>query len=154
MNVSTNIRPAKSLMERTKRAMSPSQIKRATRVAANDVKRELESRTPVFTGKTKKSWVVSRRGHGWAVYNKTLVAEFLDKGTKAHGAVGGGLLFVPRTVKARKAGVKGIGRLKRGKDFVMVKRVRGIKAKKILQISKIRKIYRERMEGYINKAVR
>lgn len=157
--VSADFGRAKALVKRTQRALSPSRMKANSLVAANAVKRDLKSRTPIgFTKDTWRSWFVSRIGHGWSVYNKSPVAYYLDKGTKAHGATGGGYLFIPKTRRARRVGAKGVignrKSFKSGRDFVFVKRVRGIKAMKIVRINHIKRIYGETLERYIKKAIK
>tara|TARA_R100000808_G_scaffold512_1_gene2667 strand:+ start:16262 stop:16747 length:486 start_codon:yes stop_codon:yes gene_type:complete len=157
--VSAEFGRAKALVKRSQRALSPSRLKANTLIAANAVKRDLKDRTPVgFTGKTKQSWFVSRIGHGWSVYNKSPVASYLDKGTKAHGATGGGYLFIPKTRRAHRVGARGViakrKSFKSGRDFVFVKRVRGIKAMKIVRINHIKRIYGETLERYIKKAIK
>lgn len=86
---------------------------------------QLVKKTPMrWTGMVRRSWQVARTGNSYIITNVNKVMVFLEGGTKAHGATGGKRLFIPLTKKAAFGG----GKLKYGSDYVLAKRVKGIKA--------------------------
>lgn len=92
----------------------------------------LVSATPKgFTGNTRQRWVVIPiAGRGYVVTNTHKVMMFLELGTKAHGPVTAKMLYIPLN---RAAAIRGWHKgLVRGVDYVLAKRVRGIRAKHIV----------------------
>ena len=110
--------------------------------------RRLVQRTPKkWTGNTRKSWRTYRLGPAnYSVTNLSKVMVFLENGTRAHGPKRAKRLFIPLTRKAALAGPRkvmesmksgsaregGKTPYKIGKDFVLAKRVKGIKARRIV----------------------
>ena len=96
-------------------------------------KKEAERLTPHgWTGKTRKSWEVRKDGPSrYSLYNKTKSAYYLDKGTKTHGPKKAKRLFVPLSQSAARAGAVGVSKNRAaftmGKDYVLAKKVRGIR---------------------------
>ena len=93
--------------------------------------------TPVgFTGTTRRSWSVSRKqGGSYEVTNPKKAMLFLEVGTKAHGPVRAKFLFIPLTRRAALLGWR--PSLVIGRDYVLAKRVRGIKALNIVKEERV-----------------
>jgi hypothetical protein len=130
---------AKRRLAAIKKQLTPAAQDRVVRKAAWVIHGRLVRQTPKrWTGHTRRSWTVFRRGNShYAVTNKSKVMRFLEMGTKAHGPVTAKRLFIPLNRRAALAGPKGVfasgGKLKFGRDFVWAKRVRGIKARWIVR---------------------
>lgn len=108
--------------------------------------RRLKAATPVrWTGKTRKAWKIENatraRGYGYRLVNLTKEMAWLEKGTQAHGPKNKTFLYIPLTKAASKGWRPG---LKPGKDYILRKWVRGIKAMKI--VSKERKRAKARLK--------
>ena len=107
-----------------------------------------------WTGQTRRAWTVVTRSSGnVAILNRSKVMRFLEKGTRAHGPRSAKMLFVPLTRRAFNAGARGVMRANRerqvreafgasnrgkrkyvfGRDYILTKRVRGIKALHIVR---------------------
>ena len=75
-----------------------------------------------WTGLTRQKWEVNEiRGKGFEVTNGYKVMLWLEKGTSAHGPKYKKFLFIPLNRKAALGGWN--PSLKRGKDYILVKRV-------------------------------
>lgn len=95
----------------------------------------LTRRTPKgFTGQTRRSWqVFKREASGYLVTNRSKVMKFLEDGTVAHGPKTAKALYIPLN---RKAAIGGWNEsLVFGIDYILRKRVKGIKAMKIVERS-------------------
>lgn len=71
------------------------------------------------------NWAVVKLGDGYKVVSLSKVALFLEEGTKAHGPVRAKFLYIPLRPNAavwRKGMIF-------GKDYILAKRVKGIKAR-------------------------
>jgi len=91
---------------------------------------ELVRSTPKkWTGQTRRSWKIDAITRGHRVSNENKVMLFLEEGTRAHGARGGGLLFIPLN---RKAAMGGSG-LVFGRDYILTRTVRGITPRHIVR---------------------
>ena len=88
-----------------------------------------------WTGNTRKAWGVKETYRGYQIYNPAKAMWWLEYGTKAHGPKHKKLLFIPLNRKAALSGWT--PSLKRGKDYRLTKRVRGIKPRLI--VTKARK---------------
>ena len=105
----------------------------AVKKAVLATKTEAERLTPHgWTGKTRKSWEIKKNGaSNYTLENKTKAAYYLDKGTKTHGPRKAKRLFVPLSQSAARAGAVGVSRNRAaftmGKDYVLAKKVRGIR---------------------------
>ena len=89
----------------------------------------LREKTPVkWTGNVKASWVTEELKDGFRIKNTNVVMIYLEKGTKAHGPVTAKRLYIPLKPEA----VQWSKGLKFAEDFVLAKRVRGIRALNIL----------------------
>lgn len=154
--LSADSRRGKSSLRKLKARLTPAGIDRTVSKVAYITHRRLLQRTPKkWTGQTRRNWRVFRRGSGhYSITNKSKVMVFLEKGTKGHGPKRAKRLFIPLTRKAALAGARQVMRANRqhslnqtfdaddtarrapfviGKDFVLAKRVRGIKALRIVQ---------------------
>lgn len=144
---------ARAKMTKLRSRFTPSGVDSTIRRVAWITHRRLVQRTPKkWTGQTRRSWRVFRRGVAeYSVTNKGQpgkpnVMVFLEKGTKGHGPRRAKRLFIPLTRKTALAGARkvmesmksgsaregGKTPYKIGKDFVLARRVRGIKAMKIV----------------------
>lgn len=94
-------------------------------------KKNLVEKTPKrWTGQTRRSWQTIMIPNGVAVTNISKVMVFLEKGTQAHGPRRAKFLYIPLN---RKAAIGGWNpSLKRGKDYRLAKRVKGIVAMNIV----------------------
>lgn len=115
----------------------------------------LRRATPVgFTGATRKSWSVSRKqGGGYEITNPRKAMLFLEVGTKAHGPVRAKFLFIPLTRRAALFGWSPA--LVIGRDYVLAKRVKGIKAMNIVKEERVttRKILTLETEKFIRDVI-
>jgi hypothetical protein len=95
---------------------------------AHRTHKDLTEATPVgYTGKTRRGWKVKRFESGnWIIRNDTKVIQYLEHGTKAHGAKTQKRLYLPLKAGPWRTGYR--RGMKWGTHFVMAKRVRGIKA--------------------------
>ena len=106
----------------------------------------LVKRTPKrYTGQVRRSWHLERVGRSYLVTNLNKVMTFLEGGTKAHGPKTAKFLYVPLNKKAAFGG----GNLKFGTDYVLTKRVKGIKAMKIVERQRPKTAFKLRMEMYL-----
>jgi hypothetical protein len=126
----------------------------ATAVISNRVAMEthrmLVLATPKgYTGMTRRNWIVEQSGIVSIVSNKSKIMIFLELGTKAHGAKTKKFLFIPLNRKAALGGWN--PSMKFGVDFVLAKRVKGIKAMGIVKAQRIitAKMLRASMGLYI-----
>jgi len=93
----------------------------------------LVSKTPKgFTGQTRKNWGVFKRPEGgYLVTNRPgKVMLFLEKGTKDHGPKAAKALYIPLNRKAAMSGWN--SSLVPGVDYIVRKKVKGIKAMRIV----------------------
>jgi len=92
-------------------------------------KRLAKKLTPIrWTGRTRRGWRTRKVYNGYNLYNELPAMRFIDQGTKAHGPVTAKFLYIPLNKKASRGWRPG---LVRGKDYVLKKRVRGIRAMRI-----------------------
>jgi hypothetical protein len=137
----------KEFFEKADRELSPARQEYVVNKTAFEVQAALaelfrsQHKTNKMTGttnagQTAQGWQVRGSGQSREVVNipaagKKNIASFLEDGTKAHGPVRAKALFIPLKPEAmsktkRKNGMK----LVFGKDFILAKRVKGIKAYK------------------------
>tara|TARA_R110002153_G_scaffold84197_2_gene211025 strand:+ start:15924 stop:16442 length:519 start_codon:yes stop_codon:yes gene_type:complete len=152
--------------KRIQAAISPAKTDKVIKKVAWIVHRRLVQKTPKkYTGNTRKSWKVTRKQVGrYSVLNTSKVMRFLEYGTKAHGAKGGGFLFIPLNRRTAMAGVSKVMQANKsssgkppyriGKDFIFTKRVKGIKARGIVkaQASMTKNTLTAAMRLYIRKS--
>lgn len=108
-----------------------------------------------YTGFTRQSWVVTEiPGRGYIVSNENKVMKFLEFGTTAHGPVTAKFLFIPLTREAAMGGWH--PGLQFGVDYILKKRVRGIRATHIVQSERDRigPILHDRMVAFVREAIR
>lgn len=97
--------------------------------------RRLKYATPVrWTGKTRKAWRIEHasraRSYGFRIINDTKEMLFLEKGTKAHGPKRAKFLYIPLNRRAARGWSPS---LKIGRDYILKKWVRGIRAMHIVE---------------------
>ena len=144
IRVSFNIKKAKAKLNK-KKAFIERRFRASQGVVADSTLNDLKAKTPSVSGKTRAGWAKERArgaggrfGFGYRIYNNEPTMQWLEDGTKAHGPVSASRLYVPRSAAGRKGYRKG---LKWGKDFILTKRVRGIKphntvSKQVIQTKK------------------
>lgn len=136
IRVSFDIKKAKAKIKK-KEAFLERRFRERQKKVADDTLEDLRSNTPSLSGKTRAAWKKQRaRGaggrytFGYKIFNNEPTMIWLEDGTRPHGPVTASRLYVPRTEAARKGYRKG---LKWGRDFVLSKRVRGIKPHNIVK---------------------
>jgi len=107
------------------------QAKIGIRKVSMHAMRRLISETPKgYTGQTRKSWKIERHGSeksfGFSINNESRIMKFLEFGTKDHGPKTARFLFIPLNRKTALGGLRKNSKF--GKDYVLTKRVKGIKA--------------------------
>jgi hypothetical protein len=139
---------ARYLMQRIQTQLSPAQQDHLVEKSSQQARGELVAlyqrnhKTNKITGRTNtgataQAWNVKNAGQGSrqlvnvpSVGGKN-VAAWLEDGTKAHGGKGGKPLFIPLTPEAQaNTSKKGGKKLIFGEDYILAKRVKGIKAYK------------------------
>lgn len=140
--ISVDTREGVQRMEKIRSGLTWQGIDSVTRKVAFVTHGRLIRQTPKkWTGMTRRSWRVFGRGTAnYSVTNKSKVMKFLEAGTRAHGPVRAKRLFIPLTRDAALAGPRkvmqasqgGNGSYVAGRDFVLARRVRGIKALRIV----------------------
>ena len=163
MSITSNAVGATDALSRLKLSMTPARLDPVISRVAFIVHRRMVLRTPKkWTGMTRRSWRVNRYGQAkYNVTNRSKVMNYLEYGTKAHGAKRANYLFIPLTRKAALAGARtvmqanasaaeGGGRppYVAGRDFIFKKRVKGIKAMRIVRD------YLPLVDNLLNAAVR
>ena len=105
------------------------------RVAMRTLKAVVTKTPKGYTGQTRRDWHVYKRsgpgGSGYLVTNQSKVMFFLERGTKAHGPKTKKFLYIPLNRKAAIGGWN--SRLVIGEDYILTKRVKGIKAMNIVK---------------------
>lgn len=133
---------AQALMRRVQKGTRRSGTKKVLSKVAYVSHRRLVQQTPKkWTGQTRRAWTVVHHGHNVTILNRSKIMRFLERGTRAHGPVRANFLFIPLTRRAFNAGPRGVrianqaaasdGRrpaFRIGRDFILTKRVRGIRA--------------------------
>lgn len=102
-------------------------VRKLLRRLMNTTKTRLKRAVPKRSGATVQSIKYRERKSlstlTFEVYSESQIMTFLELGTKAHGPKKAKALFIPLTAAARSAGKgKNFGR-----DFILAKKVRGIK---------------------------
>ena len=105
-----------------------------------------------WTGNLRRSWTVIETTNGFAVTNPNKVMLFLEKGTRAHGPKRKKFLYIPLVASAM---IWHPG-LIRGQDYVLTKRVRGIRARNIVRDERptARAEMLAAMTRYVNNVIR
>jgi len=146
--ISTSTHEAEAALKKVRDALTPSKVDHVVQRVAFVTYRRLVTRTPKrWTGHTRKSWRVTRNGAAnYTVTNRSKVMVFLEEGTKAHGPVKAKRLFIPKNRRAAFAGPAGVFAANKaaqasgsklpfiiGRDYLLVTKVRGIKALHIVR---------------------
>lgn len=111
-------------------------------------------RTPKrWTGATRRAWAIQpiqvgwkKNSFGYRVVNTSKVMVYLERGTRPHGPRKAKRLFIPLTRRAAEAGPRVVmadvisarrdrrkPKFRIGRDFVLAKRVRGIRPMHIIR---------------------
>jgi len=132
MQVEAETKEGERYIRRVRKAFdSGEHVKVVERVAMNSLARMVRNTPKGYTGNTRQSWKVYRMGGEITLYNTSKVMRFLEKGTKAHGPKKAKALYIPLN---RSAAIGGWRQgLVFGVDYVLAKRVKGIKARHIVR---------------------
>ncbi len=137
--LSIRVRTQKAALQvqRLRKALEPRAIDRLIALEAAITHARIVQLTPKgYTGNTRRQWRYEKTPSGWRVINEHKVMKFLEGGTRAHGAKGGKSLYIPLN---RAAAIGGWHRgLRYGVDYVLAKRVKGIKALHIVRDEKVK----------------
>jgi hypothetical protein len=157
--ISVDTKSARKTLLKIKKACSKAETARIAKQAADTWRTRMIYRTPKkWTGQTRRSWVVNRRGGStYELTNAAKTMLYLELGTKAHGPRQATMLFIPLTRRAAAAGARGVINANRrahtevafgarkakakppfvyGKDYRWAKRVRGIRARYIVRTAR------------------
>lgn len=117
-------------VKRVRKSIGPETQNKVLAATAQEGVAILKDRMPVRTGETKNKWFAIEKGRNvYSIFNTSKVALFLEEGTKAHGPKKAKFLYIPlrRGIKVwRKGQVY-------GRDYILAKWVKGIKALKYLK---------------------
>lgn len=156
---SANDSAARALIGKIRELAGDGAFDQPVEIAANRVWKGLVEATPKrWTGLTRQAWSVTKTGDGERlVSNSSKIMQFLEKGT---GLDTGGwiypkskmLLYIPLTATASYGWQPG---MQFGVDYVLAKRVRGIKAMKIVELYRpvAMAILKEEMKSFLRKAL-
>ena len=99
------------------------------KVAVHAFKKLITETPKGYTGQTRKSWSLTNYGGqkraGFTISNSSRVMKYLEDGTKAHGPKKAKFLFIPLNRKTAMGGLNKSSKF--GKDYVLTKKVKGIK---------------------------
>jgi len=139
VKVSVNDIKTQRALKKGLKQLSASKMKRIALATAKNAAKVLRKRVPQetelikeggYSGRLHKSIKVIKRKSGGSVKieNPRLakIFEYLDKGTKAHGPTTKKKLYIPLSKKGARS--RSWKKLKWGVDFVLAKKVKGIKA--------------------------
>lgn len=119
-----------AFVRRIQARLSSSTIDNVLEAIAYKGLRMFASILPKRTGALQRSWSVQKKGIGqYQIFSTSKVALFLEEGTKDHGPKTKKFLYIPLR---RGAAVWRKG-LVIGKDYILVKRVKGIRAMRYLK---------------------
>ena len=138
VDVQVNSDAARAFLNRVQRAFNDGEHEDVVATeAAKSFGRMVRATPKGFTGNTRQSWELQRTGRGeWWIHNDNKVMRFLEYGTRAHGPVRAKRLYIPLN---RRAAIGGWRRgLVFGQDYVLAKRVKGIKPMGIVAAEKDR----------------
>jgi hypothetical protein len=141
VRISVNSKRLAEAIRLTKKSLTKPAIKAELHALAKLAEKEAVIKTPKrFTGNTRHGWkVVSGVGLTWVLKNDYRAMRYLETGTRSHGPKRAQRMFIPLTPKAHRAGPKGVFRnrknfkMGRGGDYILARKVRGIKPHYILR---------------------
>jgi hypothetical protein len=150
MKLRANSREAQSFVNRLSSNFNSANADRVVEKVAFQTQADLIRKTPkLYTGMTRRSWIVQKQERHYIVTNTSKVMLFLELGTRAHGPVEAKFLFIPLN---RRASIGGWNPgLKFGKDYILTKWVKGIQAMKIVENQRpiTQKMLLDAMTSYI-----
>lgn len=137
IEVKAENRAAIAYVRRIKSRLQGQEVERTLRIVAFRSWRRLILATPSgWTNRTRRSWKVYKGSRGgWLVVNAYEVMRFLETGTNAHGPTHSRFLFIPLSSRAAHARGWRPGFVF-GADYVLARRVRGIRAMRIVEREK------------------
>lgn len=115
--------------KRIQRNIESAKIDRVLVKVAYDGLNTVRQAMPKKTGATRRSWGVKKHKDGYLIASASKVSLFLEEGTRAHGPKVKKFLYIPLRPGAavwRKGFVF-------GRDYILVKLVKGIKAIRYLK---------------------
>lgn len=121
----------KAFTTRVERNLSSSQVDRVLEATAwSGLKYIIVPAMPHKTGALKRSWKpVKVSAHQWKIASDSKVALYIEEGTKAHGPKTAKFLYIP----LRPGAASWRQGFVWGKDYILVKKVKGIKAQHYLE---------------------
>ncbi len=134
---------AGNMLRKIKAGLTPAVQNAVVYKVAWVVRNRLVQQTPKkWTGQTRRYWKVRKDGPSrFTVSNDSKVMRYLEDGTRAHGPVKAKALFIPLNRRTALAGVQGVmanrKRFQYGRDYIFAKRVRGIRALKLVDRNRI-----------------
>lgn len=145
IQVRYNTHKAYSALTKWRKSVTNRALDAETGKIARDAKKYARKITPKghlqSRSRTRDMWELHRMGPSrYTIRNRTKVFKWINEGTKGHGARNlgnafGGRMFLPISIRAKRAGVRGVmenrRRFRYGRDFILVYYVRGIKAMNI-----------------------
>lgn len=149
---------SEAALGKTSASLAQGGLDRPVELAAFKTQVEIVKAMPSRTGITRRRWTVLKNGTGSRlVVNDSKVMKFLEEGT---GQTTGGYIY-PKSKKflyipLRHGATVWRPGLKFGKDFVLARRVRGIKALHLVRnfIPKAKEILRTEMRRYLEKIIK
>lgn len=145
---------AARILRKIAEAMTPEKIDPVVeRVAVESFANLIKTTPKRWFGQVRGSWKMTKPAPGVReLRNDHKVLPFLEFGTKAHGPVNKKFLYIP---KNRKAAFGWNPSLKRGVDYILTKKVRGIKPMHIVANEKEKANERLALaaEAHLRKAV-
>lgn len=111
----------------------------------------VEATPKKWTGLTRRGWVVEKIPKGYQVINRYKVMQYLEFGTRDHGPKNKKFLYIP----LRSGAMIWRRGLVYGKDYVLARRVKGIKARNIVykERPKARKRTLDAMVAYLRQLI-
>jgi hypothetical protein len=122
---------AKAKLDRIRLAVSPDKLDPLVEKVALEALRDAIEATPKkWFGQVRRSWRILKPEEGQRIIrNDNKVMLFIDQGTKDHGPTSKKALYIPLTRAASAGWRQG---MVYGRDYVLAKRVKGIKAMHIV----------------------
>lgn len=136
IKVKVPVRQTIAFLQRVRDGLSTQALDPVIEAVAFEVLARIVELTPKkWFGQVRRSWQILHPEEAtYAVLNDNPIMTYLEKGTRDHGPVHRKALFIPLTRRAALAAAAGhFQGLKYGEDYVLAKRVRGIRARRIIE---------------------
>lgn len=105
------------------------------KVSTHAYKKLIQETPKGYTGQTRRSWKLRNKSTSsyisFNIGNSSKIMKYLEDGTKAHGPRTAKYLFIPLD---RKTALRGLSKSSKfGKNYVLTRKVKGIKALNIVK---------------------